>query len=307
MPPSPIPLIDTDRLLPGTGVTVLIGTMQGKYPTSNSMQVVGTDSAILIDPSLDVHARGGAPANIDRLLISHAHEDHLAGIDQFDHATICAHTHDTPALHSIENLLEVYGMPEPVRSIWKDELLRDFHYTPRLDATSFEDGDVFDLGGRTVTVIHLPGHTRGHCGFLVEPDGVLFVADIELSSFGPYYGDHWSDLEDFERAMDKAAEVDAKWYVTSHHKGIVEDRHEFQRALEMFRGVIAKRERRLLDYLDQPRTIADIVAHRIIYRPGTTGVLWIDHVEETSAKLHLQRMLRIGEVTQLESGAFQAS
>jgi glyoxylase-like metal-dependent hydrolase (beta-lactamase superfamily II) len=307
MPRSPIPLIETDRLLPGTGVTVLIGTMHGKYPTSNSMQVVGTDSTILMDPSLDVHARGGAPANIDRLLISHAHEDHLAGIDQFDDATICAHTHDTAALHSIENLLDVYGMPEPVRSIWKEELIRDFHYTPRPDATSFEDGSVFDLGGRTVTVIHLPGHTKGHCGFLVEPDGVFFVADIELSSFGPYYGDHWSDLEDFERAMDKAAEVDAKWFVTSHHKGIIDGRDAFLSALSMFRGVITKREQRLLEFLNEPRTMAEIVEYRIIYRPGTTGVLWIDHVEETSANLHLQRLLRTGEVTQLESGAFKRS
>ena len=46
-----------------------------------------------------------------------------------------------------------------------------------------------------------PGHTRGHSAFHVESDDVFFLADIDLSSFGPYYGDAWSDLEDFERSL----------------------------------------------------------------------------------------------------------
>ncbi|WP_240152055.1 MBL fold metallo-hydrolase [Streptomyces mobaraensis] len=60
-------------------------------------------------------------------------------------------------------------------------MLRDhFHVRDRPDATVFEDGAVFDLGGHAVTVVHLPGHTPGHSGFLIEPDGFLFVADIDL-------------------------------------------------------------------------------------------------------------------------------
>jgi hydroxyacylglutathione hydrolase len=284
-----------------------MGAQLGKYPTSNSMQVTGTLGAILADPSIDVHERGGAPADIDRVLISHAHEDHLAGVGRFTHAHICAHHHDVAALHSLDGLLDVYGMPEPMRSVWSTQLVNDFHYTARPDATSFTDGDTFDLGGRSVSVVHLPGHTRGHCGFLVEPDGVFFVADIDMSSFGPYYGDHWSDLEDFELAMDHAAQISARWYVTSHHKGIIEGHDQFVDALRDFRSVIHKREQRLLQFLQEPHTLAEIVEHRIIYRPGTTGVLWIDHVEGTSSSMHLRRLSRTGEVVELELGRFRAA
>ncbi len=301
-----MPTIETDVHLAGTGVDVLIGTMQGKYPTSNSMQITGSLGSLLIDPSIDIHARGGAPASVDQVLVSHAHEDHLAGVGRFPDALVCAHHHDVGALHTIDQLLDVYGMPEPLRSTWADQLRTDFHYTARTDARGFTDGEVFDLGGRSVTVIHLPGHTRGHCGFLVEPDGVFFVADIDLASFGPYYGDHWSDLEDFERAMDKAAEVDAHWYVTSHHKGIVEGREPFTAALASFRAVIGVREQRLVSFLAEPHTIEEIVAHRIVYRPGTTGVLWLDHVEEVSSRMHLNRLIRMGVVAELESGCFRA-
>jgi glyoxylase-like metal-dependent hydrolase (beta-lactamase superfamily II) len=306
VPSTPVPTIESDVHLAETGVAVLIGTMQGKYPTSNSMQVTGTLGSLLIDPSIDIYARGGAPASIDQVLVSHAHEDHLAGVGRFPDATVCAHHYDVGALFTLDQLLDVFGMPEPVRSTWAEQLLTDFHYTSRPDASGFADGEVFDLGGRTVTVIHLPGHTRGHCGFLVEPDGVFFVADIDLASFGPYYGDHWSDLEDFELAMDKAAQIDARWYVTSHHKGIVEGRTAFNEALISFRAVIGNRERRLLAFLSEPRTIEEIVQHRIVYRPDTTGVLWLDHVEEVSSRMHLKRLLRTGAIAELESGRFRA-
>jgi glyoxylase-like metal-dependent hydrolase (beta-lactamase superfamily II) len=303
----PVPRLDTDITLDGTNVTVLIGVKQGKYPTSNSVLVTGSEASVLADPSIDVHARGGAPSSVDRVLISHAHEDHLAGIGMFPDCCVHAHHHDVNAVRNLDSLMAVYGMPQSAADVWRQQLLTDFHYTPRPDATGFTDGEVFDLGGSKVTVVHLPGHTRGHSGFLIEPDGVFFVADIDLSSFGPYYGDHWSDLDDFELAMDRATEVDAHWYVTSHHKGIVEGRQEFISALSTFRSVIGTRDERIVAFLKEPRTLADMVAHRFIYRPDTTGLLWIDHVEENSITMHLNRLVRQGAVTKVESDRFQTA
>ena len=65
--------------------------------------------------------------------------------------------------------------------------------------------------------MHLPGHTRGHSGFRM--DGVFFLSDIDLTGFGPYYGDVWSDLEDFEASLAKVRDEEADFYVTFHHKG----------------------------------------------------------------------------------------
>ena len=108
-----------------------------------------------------------------------------------------------------------------MRSSFAEDLRTNFHIGDTPGATGFADGDVFDLGGVTVRVLHLPGHTRGHSAFVIEPDGVAFVGDVDLSSFGPYYGDHWSDLEDFVASIAKVRELDAAHYVTFHHKGIV--------------------------------------------------------------------------------------
>uniref|UniRef100_UPI0005261B71 MBL fold metallo-hydrolase n=1 Tax=Streptomyces bikiniensis TaxID=1896 RepID=UPI0005261B71 len=127
------------------GVSVLVGAEGGAYPYANSVLVHGTSETLLIDPSLSLV---GAAPPADAVLISHAHEDHVAGLGGYD---VPVHVHDADLAP-----------------------LRDrFHVRDRPDAAGFTDGTVFDLGGRTVTVVHLPGHTPGHSGYLVEPDGFL--------------------------------------------------------------------------------------------------------------------------------------
>ena len=299
------PFLDTDRRL--GRCAALIGDRGGRYPSGNSVLVAGAEGVALIDPSTAVTARGGAPGEVDRILVSHAHEDHLAGVHLYPDATVHAHHEDLLGLRSLDGFMQVYGMPADIETEWRDTVLRDFRYTERPDAAGLADGDVIDLGGGlTITVVHLAGHTRGHCGFLVEPEGLFFVGDVDLTGFGPYYGDHWSDLEDFERSIDRCREVDASWYVTFHQKGVVEGREQFLTMLDAFGGVIADRERRLLDYLAEPRTMEEIVAHRFVYRPGVE-VLWADHVERRSMQLHLDRLLPAGAVVEVEPGRYRAA
>ena len=38
---------------------------------------------------------------------------------------------------------------------------------------------------------------------------MFFLSDIDLTGFGPYYGDVWSDLEDFEASLRRVREEDA--------------------------------------------------------------------------------------------------
>src|SRR6185295_8374979 len=108
---------------------------------------------------------------------------------------------------------------------------------------AYHDGDVFDLGGGVrVRAIHAPGHTRGHSLLHVEPDDVLYLGDIDLSSFGPYYGDAWSSLEDFERTLAMVRAMPARWYATFHHVGVLEGQAAFLERLDRFAAVIVRRE-----------------------------------------------------------------
>jgi glyoxylase-like metal-dependent hydrolase (beta-lactamase superfamily II) len=299
MATTPIPLMDTDLAL-SANVTVLVGAQGGKYPDGNATQVVGTHGALVIDPSLTVHQRGGTPASVDRVLVSHAHEDHISGIGALgSDVSVHIHEDDLIGVQSIDGLMTMYGMTPTGAAVFQQVVERDYHYAARPDATGFADGEQFDLGGVTVTVLHLAGHTRGHCGFLVEPDGVAFVGDIDLSSFGPYYGDHWSNLDDFVRSLAKVRELDARHYVTFHHKGVVSGRAEFVAQLDRFASVIDQRDDRLLTLLDRPRTLDELVAHGFIYRPGTQPPGG-ESIEARSLVFHLDRLAATGHVTHHE-------
>src|SRR5262249_12587014 len=137
----------------------------------------------------------------------------------------------------------------------------------------------------------------------VEPDGVLYLGDVDLSSFGPYYGDAWSSLVDFERTLAFARTLEARWYATFHHIGVVEGRAAFVEKLDRYAAVIADRERRLLECLPEPRTIDDVVAHRFVYRPKDP-VSFADPVERRSMSQHVERLVAAGVVREVEPGRF---
>ncbi|PVC76124.1 MBL fold metallo-hydrolase [Streptomyces sp. CS081A] len=284
------------------GVTVLVGAERGAYPYANSVLVRGTAETLVIDPSLSL-VKSAPPA--DLVLVSHAHEDHVAGLGRYD---VPVHTHekDLAALRSRAVMAAGYGFP-PDATEQTEAMLRDqFHVRDRPDAAGFTDGTMFDLGGRrTVTVVHLPGHTAGHSGFLIEPDGFLFVADIDLTSFGPFYGDVGSSLPDFEASLRRCREIDVRWYGTAHQKGVIEGATEFGRRLDAFVGVVERRDATLLSHLDEPRTIEEIAERGLVYRAHVEGP-HVRPVERRTAAQHLSRLIGRGLVAEVEEGRFRA-
>jgi glyoxylase-like metal-dependent hydrolase (beta-lactamase superfamily II) len=276
---------DERRLTPS--VSVLVGPSNGAYPSGNSLLVRGAGETVIIDPSVTVVAKGGASAPVDAVVNSHSHEDHMAGNGLFADARVHIHAADLPGAQSIDGLLDVYGLQGQVRA-----------------AEGFHDGHLFDLGGVTIEAVHLPGHTRGHSGFRID-GGVFFLSDIDLSGFGPYYGDVWSDLDDFEESLRRVRDEEADHYVTFHHKGVIEGRSTFLDMVDSFAAVIERRHAAMLEFLAEPRTLDAMMRHRFLYRPHVEHV-FADTAEHRTAELHVQRMLQRGEATEVAPGVYQA-
>jgi glyoxylase-like metal-dependent hydrolase (beta-lactamase superfamily II) len=280
----------------GSHVTVLFGHEQGKYPDGNSVLVRGRVAAALIDPALSV--RNAVPAiRVDTVLLTHTHEDHAAGLSAVEAGEICVHVADLAALRSVDDLMRLYGVPEDVWPQMTQLVQERFHFEGWPQARGLTDGQTFDLGDVSVRAIHAPGHTSGHTVYLVESvDGtrVVVTGDIDLTTFGPYYGDASSSLEAFEATLTMMRGLEADHYVTFHHKGVIDGHAAFAAAVDQYIAVFGRRRQALLDLLATPSNFAELVGRGIVYRAGTRPPLFGDSVERYSIRRHLDRLLSDG-------------
>ncbi len=88
----------------------------------------------------------------------------------------------------------------------------------RVDRT-FADGDVLPFWGG-LRVVHLPGHTRGHCGFYSERHDLLFSGDLFASYFlehPPAAADPQQRAGGFPASFRRVAALDPRWIVPNHY------------------------------------------------------------------------------------------
>lgn len=275
-------------------IKVILGPKSGRYPYGNSV-LVEDDRTALIDPSLLVRELGGRITKrpIELVFNSHYHEDHGAGNSLYRDAPLYLHGRDAPALRSLDTLIDCYGLEGDAARKFRGVVIDQFHYQAREDVAELSDGEVFDLGHTRLRVMHTPGHTGGHCCFFFEQEGVLFVADCDLTRFGPVYGDRTSGLLEFVESIEKIRRSGAKTLISFHEAAVVEE--DPGGVIDRYLAVIYQRERTLLDFLGRPRTFNEIVKRRIIFRKDY-DLIWIDAVEGNSMRLHLEKLMAEGSV-----------
>lgn len=169
----------------GIGAGAYAISEYGHWEKAHSYLVMGTERAALVDSGLGI---GDISAVVHRLtelpvvvLTTHAHWDHTGGHRHFDDVRV--HPADADWLR--------HGIPVPTQEVRRTLLREAFNATP---PASFEpetwepfrgeptallsDGDQVDLGGRTLRVLHTPGHSPGHLCFHDGETGLLFTGDL---------------------------------------------------------------------------------------------------------------------------------
>ena len=282
-------------------VSVYLGEKSGKYPDGNQVTVRGADTLVAFDTPLVANRLGEELLAADLVVLGHVHEDHIAGLRRLPHAPVCVHEADVEAARSWEGLARHYGYAPPVLEGMRTKIEREFHYAPRPDAQAYRDGATWSLGGGvTVRAIHAPGHTSGHCVLFVEPEGIAFIGDIDLSSFGPYYGDATSSLAAFRRTLQAVKEIPARAWITSHHKGVITQRATFLRLLQDFAARLDAREEAIAAFLRaHPATLEELVAHRFVY-PKHLNDLYYEDAERRTIAQHLEALGRAGRAQEEE-------
>ncbi len=150
---------------------------------THSYLLLGNAQAALVDASHGIGDLRGAVATITRLpvkvLLTHYHFDHIGCAHQFDSVAISeleAHLvsgQQTPEMQAATaRVAERCRQPLPPNFSFDRYAIGPVALTGRL-----HDGDLIDLGGRVLQVVHTPGHSPGSVCFWDAGAGLMFGGD----------------------------------------------------------------------------------------------------------------------------------
>lgn len=145
--------------------------------------IVGEQKALLFDTGYGIDHLDAAIAQITSLPLvvvnSHGHLDHVLGNRFFAEAYL--HPGDIE-LYQSHTTRERKQSIADIQNAHPEHFPSDFSRSaylaePHTKLLPLADGDVFDLGGVRLTVLHLPGHTPGGVALLDDRDRLLLAGD----------------------------------------------------------------------------------------------------------------------------------
>lgn len=157
-----------------------------EYKLVNMFLVVGKHRAALIDTGGGI---GPLPEDIERLtglplvvIATHGDPDHVGGAGHFPHVYLHPLDWEHSRRFPLNNTMRKWFVktralvrnPDNERKI---DALVPRQELPQPEYLPLADGDVFDLGGRTLEVIHTPGHSPGSICLLDKENRLLFTGD----------------------------------------------------------------------------------------------------------------------------------
>lgn len=161
----------------------------------------------VIDPGLDrdenwdvliagLAAAGRRLGDVASIVVTHLHRDHLGMAERLRGETgapLVLHRAEQAAIDAArrpdeESIFAEWGVPVDRRDELRGQLASPTSTALRAPADLLlDDGDRLEVSGRTIEVVHTPGHTAGHL-CLRDSDGLVFTGDHVLPNINPGLG-----------------------------------------------------------------------------------------------------------------------
>jgi glyoxylase-like metal-dependent hydrolase (beta-lactamase superfamily II) len=163
-----------------------------QFEEAISYLVLGKEKALVIDTGTGIGDLNRVVSELTELpvsvLLTHTHWDHIGNNYQFEEIMVY---HDDYAVNSLHTGMDNAKLLPSVsgESVWKP-LPHGFDPAtwtiPSVEPTALlEDGDIIELGERTLEVIHTPGHSPDSICLLDSKNRILFTGDTFFP--GPLY------------------------------------------------------------------------------------------------------------------------
>lgn len=269
----------------------------GKYrlPYCNGLLIEDEINCLLDSSPTDdefVHLDG---VKVDLIVNSHSHTDHNSRNHAFPDAKILLHPAEHARAASGDEYLRAYGFDmfnaEDVRPLY----LGAVKYAARPADGEIADGQIISTGSIEFQVVHLPGHTCGHCGFLFAKEGFIFTADMHPDVLAQYAMLD-SSVDDFITSIRKLIDLKPETIIAGHGKAVIKDG-----ILSKLAGSIDEFYRRDELILERVRagkhTVQEIADDAITFKgnfPQPRSIYWLH--ECIMDLKHLEHLERMGEV-----------
>ncbi|MBN1802726.1 MAG: MBL fold metallo-hydrolase [Candidatus Lokiarchaeota archaeon] len=278
------------------------GKKNGRYPYSNSFLVGDyiVDTGISPERINELKKR----VKITNVLLSHWHEDHISGNQFFKNARFSCHPADKSVVEDISKMTNHFEMHNPTSEDFYGEVMRMLNCQNTKVNSTFSDNDIFYINDELhLQVIHTPGHTAGHCCFLEQNSRIVFLADIDLTKFGPWYGALDSSVVDFENSILKLINMPFDYAFTSHGS-LIEGNDHIKTMLEAYLSIIYERDDTILSNLSEriPTNPKQMSGKNIIYKTYSISKIYEIFAEEIMLQYHLDKFLGENKVIQEGDG-----
>ena len=187
--------------------------------TSSKEGLVLIDCGMSFDIINKISKVGLNPNDIKHCILTHFHIDHTAACSDLKkkNKQVKFYGHDLDA-----DAIEEKGHDSKTAASWYGVEYKPVRLEKRLRGAL----EKIQLGKYEFQCIHTPGHTPGSISVLIEVDNIkiLFGQDIH----GPFYTSFGSNLDDYQKSMQKLLDLNADILCEGHY-GVIKPASEVNR------------------------------------------------------------------------------
>lgn len=291
-------------------VHLIRGSNNARFPEANCL-FIDDEILTLVDAGSNIdHVRktmkdlGHEIRDLDRIVLTHFHIDHkgyAAFIQKESECEVLCHTLAEAGVRSFRGLVDLIGIGDHhFHNDWieyVEAVVPHVKMSYEVSGT-FHDCSPISCGETTLLPIHSPGHSADHTCFGINGNDTIFLVDIDLTNFGPWYGNVTSDVRFFKNSIRRVLDLDPKVGISSHLINPVTE--GLRQRLEDYLHVIDVREERLLKLVAQGHnTVSKLVKVPTIYPRIPIDAFYF--FEELMVEKHLDILVEDGRV-ELEGG-----
>jgi glyoxylase-like metal-dependent hydrolase (beta-lactamase superfamily II) len=257
-------------------VHLIRGANNARFPEANSL-LIDDEKLTLVDAGANkghilktLQDLGYSVGDLSQIILTHFHIDHKGYAAELQSESGCellCHPLADRGVSTFEGMVEYYGIgTHRFYEGWKKLLSSRLpHVTEEYNVTGhFTDGEKIRCGETSLIALHAPGHTIDHTLFGINDFETIFLVDIDLTRFGPWYGNAVSNIQDFKNSIRKVIDLRPRMGISSHLLDVVTD--DLHTRLETFLGVFDFREAKILASIKEGHdTLEKLAALPTIY------------------------------------------